>query len=311
MASTGKRFRKLLTPVSFTEKTNAIFDYSRRIAQENEGTVTLLHAVPTQSFRLLAEFYRPEESGGANEDHAEEVSRERLAEIARTQLGGVPVEIVVRRGANPAKIALEAQRDLGADLLIVSKSGYGELGARLQGGLVEKLIRAATCPVWCASALPRFATQESVRDTLVPVEFDRPTSPLVRAARVVAEAQGGKVTLLHVLLTEPSFLELRRENYGLAPDERVSVAKAERGAMKNLEALAAQHLQGVPYELAVVVGADRASTILDEEPLRQPSLIVMMATTQARFFQIVLGSDAETVARRAECSVMTLPDRSA
>lgn len=304
---TTRRFRKLLIPVSFSEPTGATFDYSRRIAQVTDGSVTLLHVVPTQSYRLLRSVYRPEESGGANEDYAEKVSRELLAEIAGENLKGVPVEIVVRRGANPARVVLDVQQELAPDLVVVGKSEFGEIGARLQGGLVEKVIRGATCPVWCVSALERFAKQESVGHVLVPiVEFDRSGVSVVRGARSVAEPQGGSVTLLHVLLTEPTFLELRRDVYGFEPDERVSLAKAQRSAFRKLEEIAAEHLAGIPHEVAVSVGYDRATTILDEERAREPSLIVMMAPTQSGFFQIVLGSDAETVARRAACSVMTL-----
>jgi len=304
----AKRFRKLLTPVSLTERTGGIFAYSRRIAQVNDGTVTLLHVVPTQSYRLLRSVYRPEESGGANVDHAEKVAREILQEIASRELAGIPVEVVVRHDANPAKAALEVQREIGADLLVVAKSELGELGARLQGGLVEKMIRSATCPVWSVSALERFATQESVRNVLAPVAFDRAGATIARAARAVAEAQGGSVTLLHVLLTEPSFLEYHREEYGFESGEAVSIGKAQRAALRNLESLASQQLQGVPFELSVAIGADRATVILEEERTREPSVIVMMAVTQSRFFQVVLGSDAETVARRAACSVMTLPE---
>jgi nucleotide-binding universal stress UspA family protein len=304
----AKRFRKLLTPVSLAERTGAIFAYSRRIAQVNDGSVTLLHVVPTQSYRLMRSVYRPEESGGANEDHAEKISRELLEGIAGRELAGIPVDIVVRHDANPAKTALDVQRKIAADLLVVAKSELGEVGARLQGGLSEKLIRSATCPVWSVSALERFATQESVRNVLAPIDFDRAGVTLLRAARAVAEAQGGSVTLLHVLLTEPSFLEVRRDAYGFEPEEPVSIGKAQRAAARNLEDLAARHLQGVAFELSVAIGADRATAILDEERLREPSLIVMMAVTQSRFFQVVLGSDAETVARRAACSVMTLPE---
>lgn len=306
---TSRRFRKLLTPVSFTEATDAIFEYSRRIAQVNDGSVALLHVVPTQSYRLLRSVYRPEESGGANEDYAEKVSRERLEKIAADKLAGVPVEIVVRHGANPARVVLDVVQELASDLVVVGKSDFGEIGARLQGGLSEKVIRGATCPVWSVSTLERFAKQESVRKVLAPIEFDRAGITLVRAARSVAEPQGGSVTLLHVLVTEPAFLQLRREVYGFAADEPVSLAKAQRTAAKRLEEIAAEHLAGISHELVVSVGSDRPTTILDEERDREPSLIVMMALAQSRFFQIILGSDAETVARRAACSVMTLHER--
>jgi nucleotide-binding universal stress UspA family protein len=304
--ATIRRFRKLLTPVSFSEHTDATFDYSRRIAQVNEGIVILLHVVPTQSYRLMRSVYRPEESGGANEDHAEQVSRELLAETARQKLAGVPVDIVVRRGANPAKVVLDVQRELACDLVIVGKSEFGELGARLQGGLAEKVIRGANCAVWSVSVLERFAKQESVRHVLAPIELDRSGISVVRGARSVAEPQRGSVTLLHVILTDPTFLQLRRDVYGFEPDEPVSLAKAQRTALRRLEEIAAEHLSGIPHEIVVTVGYDRPTTILEEEQAREPSLIVMMAPTQSGFFHVILGSDAETVARGAACSVMTL-----
>jgi nucleotide-binding universal stress UspA family protein len=302
-----RRFRKLLTPVSFTEQTDAIFSYSRRIAQVNDGNVILLHVVPTQSYRLLRDVYRPEQSGGANADAAEKVARELLERIAAEKVTSVPVEIVVRHGANPAKAVLDVHDEKSPDLIVVGKSEHGELGARLQGGLAEKMIRGAKCPVWSVSALERFARQESLKSVLAPIEFDRSGISVARAARSVAEPQRGSVTLLHVILVDPSFLELNRALYGFAADEPTSIAKAQRAAQKRLEAIAAEHLGSVPYEIVVSVGSERSETILDEERAREPSLIVMMAPpTQSLFFQIVLGSDAETVARRANCSVITL-----
>jgi nucleotide-binding universal stress UspA family protein len=302
-----RRFRKLLTPVSFTEQTDAIFSYSRRIAQVNDGNVILLHVVPTQSYRLLRDVYRPEESGGANADAAEKVARQLLERIASEKLTSVPVEIVIRHGANPAKAVLEVHDETSPDLIVVSKSQHGEVGARLQGGLAEKMIRGAKCPVWSVSALERFAHQESLKNVLAPIEFDRSGISAARMARSVAEPQRGSVTLLHVILVDPSFLELNRAVYGFEADEPTSIAKAQRAAQKRLEAIAAEHLGSVPYEIVVSVGSDRSETILDEERAREPSLIVMMAPPeQSLFFQIILGSDAETVARRAACSVITL-----
>jgi len=305
--ATTRRFRKLLTPVSFTEKTDAIFAYSRRIAQVNDGNVVLMHVVPTQSYRLMRQVYRPDESGGANADYADGVARDILARIAAEKLTGVPVEIITRRSANPAKTVLEVHDEVSPDLIVVGKSEFGEVGARLQGGLAERMIRSAKCPVWSVSALEQFARQESVKSVLAPIEFDRAGLTIAHAARNVAEPQHGSVTLMHVILVEPSFLELNRSVYGFAPDEPVSIAKAQRAAQKRLDAIAAEHLGGVPCETVVCVGSDRSTTILEEEQVREPSLIVMMAPPeQSLFFQIVLGSDAETVARRAMCSVMTL-----
>ncbi len=67
----SRRFKRLLAAFSLEERTNAVINFARRIAEVNEGEVVLLHAVPLQSYRLHRAVYRPEEAGGANEEHAE------------------------------------------------------------------------------------------------------------------------------------------------------------------------------------------------------------------------------------------------
>ena len=112
-----RSFKKLLVPVSFRERTPAIFNYARRIGEVNQGEVTLVHAVPTQSYRLMSNVYRPEESGGANEDHAAKVSAEKLEQLAREHLGNVPWKIVTRIAPNPAKVVLGVQQEGSFDLV--------------------------------------------------------------------------------------------------------------------------------------------------------------------------------------------------
>jgi nucleotide-binding universal stress UspA family protein len=314
----SRRFTKLLAPISLTEQTDAVANFARRIAEVNKGEVVLLHVVPKQSYRLHRAIYRPEESGGANEEYAERVARELLEDLGRKKLGQVPWRALVRHAWNPAQAILEAQKEFDSDLIVVSKSVASELTARIQGGLHEKLIRSSPCAVWCTSSLPQFATQESVKNVLAPVAFDRASAVVTRLAGSIAEAQGGRVRLLHVILTEPSFLEVRRDIYGFEPDEPVSLSKAEKGAQGRVERLAAENLSGVPYETAVVIAYDRASAILEDEKTWKPDVITMGTAGWQRierfplsgFFQLVLGSTAETVARKSLCSVVTLRLRS-
>jgi nucleotide-binding universal stress UspA family protein len=299
-------FQNLLVPVSFHERTEAIYSYARRIAQVNHGRVTLFHAVPTQSYRLLADVYRPAESGGANQEHAEQVSRERLEALAAEHLRGVETSVLVRGAANPAKAVLEVQREIDSDLVLVGKSQSGALAARLQGGLIEKLIRSSPCPVLSVSMVERLAAQESVRTVLAPIALDRSAATVVRLARSIAEPQQGRVILIHVLGTDPSAIELRRDAYGFGPDERVSLGRAQRAAEEKLAALAKSELGPVPRQVVVTIAYDLASAILDEERAHEADMIVMATAGYTGFFQFVLGSAAETVARRAEASVMTI-----
>ncbi len=301
-----RRFTKLLAPISLEEKTEAVINFVRRIAEVNQGEAVLLHVVPTQSYRLHRPIYRPDESGGADEEYAAKVATGLLEDLGRKHLGQVRWRALVRHASNPATAILDVQRELESDLIVVSKSAASELSARIQGGLHEKLIRSSPCAVWGASALPQFATQESMKNVLAAVSFDRPSVAVTRLAGSIAEAQRGRVRLLHVILTDPSFLELRRETYGFTPEESVSISRAEQAAKERLERFAAQNLGEIPHETAVTIAYDRAAAILDDEKAWKPDVIVMGTFGFTGFFQLVLGSTAETVARRSLASVVTL-----
>jgi len=302
----SRRFTKLLAPISLVERTDAVVNFARRIGEVNEGEVVLLHLVPKQSYRLHRAIYRPEESGGANEDYAERVAREMLEDLGRKKLGKVPWRALVRHAWNPAQAILEAQQELGSDLIVVSKSEASELTARIQGGVHEALIRNSPCAVWSASSLPQFATQESMKNVLAPVALDRSSAVVARLAGSIAEAQGGRVRLLHVILTEPSFLEVRRDLYGFEPDEPVSLEKAEKAAKARLDRLAAENLSGIPCETGAVIAYDCATAILEDAKGWKADVITMGATVFRGFFRLILGSTTETVARRSPCSVVTL-----
>ena len=302
----SRRFTKLLAPISFAEPTDAVTSFVRRIAEVNEGEVVLLHVVPTQSYRLHRAIYRPEEAGGADVEHAEKVARELLDDLGRKRLGRVRWRAKTVRASNPANAILYAQQELDSDLIVVAKSEARELTARIQGGLHEKLIRSSPCAVWGASMRPEYADQESVKNVLAPVGFDRPSAAITHLAGSIARAQHGRVRLLHVIPTEPSFLEVRRATYGFDNVEPVSISKAQKVAQEKLASFARQHLGEIPHETEVAIGYDRAAVILEDERNWKPDVITMGTAGFTGFFQLVLGSTAETVARKSLSSVVTL-----
>lgn len=301
----ARTFKTLLLPLGLVDDT-AVVRYARRIAEENSGRVLLLHVVPTQSYKLLNPIYRPEESGGANQDFAEQLARKELERIGREELAGVPHEVIVRAGSNPAKVILAAEDEYAVDLVVLGKSHAGELGARLQGGLIEKLIRSSACPVLGVSARAELADPESAKAFLAPVDFDGRSVRIARLAANFAETMKGRVTLLHVLVPDSVSIEVHRDAYGLTADQPINLLRAEKAAKAHLDAMAAAELGGVPHDTMVVVGTDVATSILEVEDATRPSMILMATAGYTGFFQIVLGSAAETVARRATCSVITV-----
>ncbi len=297
----ARTYKNLLVPLSLVEPSDAVLRYARHFADANQGKITLLHVVPTQSYRLLSDVYRSEESGGANQDFAEQVARERLEKIRHDYYKGVDCDVVVRAGSNAAKVVLAAESELESDIVLISKSGASEVGARLQGGLVEKLIRSSSCAVLSASA-----QGEVTGNYMAPVDFDAKSVTIARLAGNFATTMGGKVTLLHVVIVDSVALEMNHEVYGHSGDGPVNLLRAQANAKARLDAFARSELGAVPHDTKVVIGRDLASSILEVEGADRPFMILMATAGYTGFFQFVLGSAAETVARRAACSVITV-----
>jgi nucleotide-binding universal stress UspA family protein len=117
-------FRKILSPVYFDETSPAALEYARHFARQNDGTVYLLHVVPSDELHLLRKVYRPEEGGGADTGWAEKVAREKLQTMAQEHLGGVRCEIITRLSSDPATGILETENALGAVHESATKRGY-------------------------------------------------------------------------------------------------------------------------------------------------------------------------------------------
>src|SRR5262245_1906510 len=144
----AEQFGKILTPLYFDETSPVALQYARHFAQQGNGTVYLLHVVPTDELHLLRKVYRPAEGGGADARWAEKVAQEKLQEIAHEHLQKVPFEVVVRRNSNPATGILEAEKELGADLVVMATHGRTGIAHLILGSVAETVVRESRCPVF-------------------------------------------------------------------------------------------------------------------------------------------------------------------
>jgi nucleotide-binding universal stress UspA family protein len=142
-------FRKILVPIDIAERSNVALDYARQMAERFQGTVYPLHIVPNdESMLCLRDVYHAREGEhGANLVLAEKNARQRLQELAREHLSGVPYETVLHVSDDPGKIILETERDIGADLMVMATHGITGILHFLLRSLTEKMVREANCPV--------------------------------------------------------------------------------------------------------------------------------------------------------------------
>jgi len=136
-------FRHLLVPVDFSEHSRQALLYARRLAEQFDASLTLLHVIePIVLPGDLA--YVPVESGEIDERRMAE-ARTQLQRVANELGAAVPVQTVVRLGRAWREIT-ETARRRNIDLLILATHGYTGLKYALLGSVAEKIIRHSPCP---------------------------------------------------------------------------------------------------------------------------------------------------------------------
>lgn len=133
----------------------------------------------------------------------------------------------------------------------------------------------------------------SPRSILVPVDFDDNATAVLQFARRVGIDSEATLHLLHVM---PLFL---------IPGEPQSVVSGQLGeAQHALEKLAAEHLKGVNYQIAVRPG-DTVKEILAVARTTHADMIIMPTHGRHGLSHFILGSVAERVLRDAPCPVLS------
>jgi nucleotide-binding universal stress UspA family protein len=138
---------KVLVPVDFDENSLAVLDVVVDFVGSGNGIIYLVHVVPDDEIHLLRPVYRPEESGGANEEWAQKVASEKLEEISRSRLGSkIRHEVLVRIG-HPAETILQLEKELGVDLVVMATHGRTGISHFILGSVAEQVVRESSCPV--------------------------------------------------------------------------------------------------------------------------------------------------------------------
>ena len=297
-------FRKIVCPVYLDETSPQTLSYARHFAQLGDGTIYLLHVVPTDELHLLRKIYQPDKSGGADISTAERVAREQLEEIAQEYFSDTNHAILTQFNSNPAAGILEAQKEVGADLVVMSSHGRTGFAHLVLGSVAERVVREAVCPVLTIRQGDEEVTTSAFQNILVPVDIaDRSATALI-CARQIAAQHGGTVYPLHVVPTEDIYLQ--RDVYRLQEGEGTNLVLAEKVAKERLAEVSQTYLEGVRYEPVVHVSSDPARTFLEMEKEVGADLLVMATHGFTGLFHLLLGSLTEKMMREAGCPVLAL-----
>jgi nucleotide-binding universal stress UspA family protein len=298
------RFRKILAPIYFDERSTASLDYAAYFARRSEGTIYLLHVVPADEIHLLRDVYRPEEGGGSNVEWAEKVARERLYDLASDRLRGLPYEILTRIDSDPAAGILEEMRSIDADVVTLASHARQGLSRLVIRSVAERVVRESPKPVLVAQRQIDVPAERPFRSILCPLDLDRGHAASLDYAAALARDNEATVHLLHIVPTEN--IMLRREIYRPDPSDEENVVHAEKVARETLAELARERLEGAPHEVHVHVSADPAKTILEVERNLRPDLLVMVTQGLKGLIHLIVGSVTEKMIRRGYCPVLSV-----
>ena len=286
---TGKVFRRILCPVDFEEGSFAALDLAKRLAVQNDADLDVLH--------VRTGFAVPARRGVSAEIETEQTARRKFEAVAAQHLADVRYQFLLMTGT-PAERVSEVQSTLGHDLIVMGTHGRRGVPRFFLGSVADRVLREAHCPVLTTMAEPAGHSSifaKTFNRILCPIDFEESSLKALDLAGRLASQYAAELFLLHVCPT--IFVPL-----GGAVTDR---AMAEESAKQKIEAVAAQHLGDVHYQVLITTGdpAERASTIRSALDV---DLIVMGTHGRRAVSHFFLGSIAERVVREAACPVITI-----
>jgi nucleotide-binding universal stress UspA family protein len=205
----------------------------------------------------------------------------------------VPVHTVLRLGRNVAESVRKTVEENAADLLVLGWPGYTNTAGRLFGSVIDPIVDDPPTD----TAIVRYRAYRPLRSVLVPVGGGPNSRRAVRLAISMArsgEAGPVSVTLLHVVPV------------GGGQNTRVRANQVFNYTLEGVEY--------EPIEKHIVESNDVAGAILQiaegDGPDLAYDLIVIGATNEPLFKNLLVGNLIEKVARDAKVTVIVVKRRS-
>jgi len=294
--------RTILVGVDFSPAAEVAGRQAIGVARRTGARVVLAHAAAI-----------PEEPEGLPSSMAKTahayltILRNRVAEdrvqleqlVARLGTHGVDLSSSLVDGfADEALVT--AARDLSADLLVAGSHGHRGLGRALLGGVVEHVVRMASCPVLVTRGAAE-AADDGYKRVLVATDFSDPAERGLDLALEMVAA-GGSVELVH-FWQMPVVPRTHARDEVDATLAEVRAGMEQHGRQRGADALAARDTSRVQVRYALREG-DTRDGIVDLARIAASDLVVIGSHGRRGLRRFKLGSVAEYTVRHAPCSVL-------
>jgi nucleotide-binding universal stress UspA family protein len=283
---------KILVGVNGGEEQRDALALASQLAAVEGSLIVAAHAFP---WSPVAEILDP-----SYNRHLEEHGAAHLA-TAREQLGAVPCETRLLRHTSPPHALHDLARDERFDVLVVGSTHRGHLGRATLGGVGDRLLPGATCPVVVA---PRGHAASSRPLRRIGAGYDAGTESLgaVAWACDLALRSGASLTLLRAYSPPPV---ATYPTFGVAPNEAL-VRRVREDAERSVASEVAALPAAVEPSGRAISGRPSAvlATAATELGL---DLLVVGSRGYGPVGALLLGSTSHAVIHDAPCPVMVLP----
>lgn len=267
----------VLVPVANREQARILGTIGSILASANQGEILTLHVVQVPPQLTLGEGRLFLKEGRGYLDEA----------IKPAKSIDVPVHTIIRLGRNVANAVRQTALENATDLIVLGWPGYTNTSGKLFGSVIDPIVDNPPTDV----VVVRYRQRRPLKKVIVPITGALNSRRAVKLAvnmAASAEDEGAELTLLHVL-----------------------PLNARNGDLVRAQHAIDDILEGIEYkklETKLVESTDPVETILEES--EGYDLIVIAASDEPLFKNLLVGTMPERIARRADVTVMMVKRRS-
>jgi nucleotide-binding universal stress UspA family protein len=281
-----KPLDRILVPIDLGPNTDSVVEAAAQLAAEFDARLRLLYvieAVPHFPAAL---------------DLLKQAAEERLAKLHDGLVArGVPCEPPMTVVGKPFDAIVRHADAVNAHLIVMGRGRRSDATHPALGTTASRVMRRTAKPVFVVAP----GQTKPIRRILCPVDGSNPSARGLRNAIVLAHKLNARLTVLTVIADlAPLFGMARRPDMAKVASD---YQKMERDQFE-------QFIKGFDFRAATwdkeIHYGHPADEIVRLATEAKYDLVVMGSTGRSGLPRVLLGSTAETVARRSPCSVLTV-----
>lgn len=290
-------FDTILIAADFSEASREAFGAACSLARGGGSRLYVLNVMepryepePTtflgdQTARFLRVARDPSEHESIKEQLREAYAPEQPQEVTYLATEGEAAEEILR-----------ASEEFGCELIVLGTHGRKGIRRLLAGSVAEAVLRRAKCPVLALRSQNGPRKDKPIQVILHPTDFSEASEAPLQVARLLARDFGSRLVLLYVMPTQ------------LVVDGMMAVGIDPQAELDSLEVIRSR-IDGPDLKHPVEVRLENGSAafqILEVAENIGADLIVMGTHGRSGVGRLLMGSEAETVLRRADCPVLAV-----